>query len=43
MIWNDPQCPENLALFLPFPCNQSPQPSAYGCKAGDAQPVEDTS
>ena len=43
MIRNDPQCPENLALFLPFSRNQSPQLNADAYKAGDAQPVEDTS
>jgi len=43
MRWSDPQCPENLALFLPFSCNQSPQLSAYPCKTSGAQLVEDTS
>ncbi len=43
MIWNDLLCAENLALFLPFSCNQSLQLSAYACKADGAQPFEDTS
>jgi hypothetical protein len=43
MIWSDFRCPANLALFLPFSCNQSLQLSADACKAGGAQPIEDTS
>ena len=35
--------PENLALFLPFSCNQSLQLSAYACKASGALAIEDTS
>ena len=34
MIWNDPQCPENLALFLPFSCNQRRQRPA-NVRAGE--------
>jgi len=43
MIWNNPSRPENLALFLPFSCNQSLQLNAYACKADSAQTIEDTS
>ena len=43
IIWSNLFGPENLALFLPFSCNQSLQLSAYACKACDAQPIEDTS
>lgn len=41
--WNEFQCHTGLALFLPFSCNQSLQLNAYACKAGNAQPFEDTS
>jgi hypothetical protein len=43
MTWNESRRPANLALVLPFSCNQSLQLSAYACKAVGAQPVEDTS
>jgi hypothetical protein len=43
MTWNEFRCPANLALFLPFSCNQSLQLSAYACKASGAQLFEDTS
>jgi hypothetical protein len=42
-IWNNASCPKNLALFLPFSCNQSLQLSAYACKADGSQTIEDTS
>lgn len=43
MIYTDFRCSENLALFLPFSCNQSLQLGACLCKADDRQPIEDTS
>ena len=43
MTWNESPCPPDLALFLPFSCNQSLQLSAYACKAAGAQLIQDTS
>ncbi len=43
MICNEFKRLENLALFLPFSCNQSPQLSACVSKAGNGQPFENTS
>ena len=43
MICTGFRCLENLALFLPFSCNQSLQLGACLCKADDGQPTEDTS
>jgi hypothetical protein len=43
MTPNEFRRPENLALFLPFSCNQSLQLSAYACKADASQTIEDTS
>lgn len=34
--------PPDLALFLPFSCNDSLQLSASSCKAGRQQAIEDT-
>lgn len=43
MIGNEFRRLENLALFLPFSCNQSLQLSPCLCKVSNGQPIEDTS
>jgi hypothetical protein len=43
MTPNEFRRPANLALFLPFSCNQSLQLSAFAHKGVGAQPIEATS